>query len=207
MVRQMSHTDTSQCNASLRRTTGRDMFVEHADASGRDAEHVSLVGNNERGGEPNPDIEPAAGTNDFQIPATLRRLKYIDWRAESNSARQQLLAALRPDTPPPGGGSVSQFVTQVTGRAAPVDTEFAVDQLGEWVASNARSGLRPVLIDYEVEQLVVEFLPQFFARIRGMLERVMVVLCSRSELDLMYRDRGLTSAFHNTLALVCRVAR
>ncbi len=42
------------------------MFVEHPDASARDAVHVLLVGKIERGGEPNPDIEPAARTNDFQ---------------------------------------------------------------------------------------------------------------------------------------------
>lgn len=49
-----------------RNTSGLDMFVEHPDASTRDAVHVLLVGNVERGGEPNPDIEPAARANDFR---------------------------------------------------------------------------------------------------------------------------------------------
>ena len=49
-----------------RNTSGSDMFVEHPDASARDAVHVLLVGNVERGGEPNPDIEPAARANDFR---------------------------------------------------------------------------------------------------------------------------------------------
>ena len=49
-----------------RNTSGLDMFVEHPDASARDAVHVLLVGNVERGGEPNPDIKPAARANDFQ---------------------------------------------------------------------------------------------------------------------------------------------
>ena len=49
-----------------RNTSGLDMFVEHPDASARDAVHVLLVGNVERGGEPNPDIEPAARANDFR---------------------------------------------------------------------------------------------------------------------------------------------
>ena len=38
--------------------------------------------------------------DDCQIPATLRRLKYIDWRAESDSAWQQLLATLQPGAAP-----------------------------------------------------------------------------------------------------------
>ena len=37
---------------------------------------------------------------DCQIPATLRRLKDIDWRAESDSAWQQLLATLQPGAAP-----------------------------------------------------------------------------------------------------------
>ncbi len=38
--------------------------------------------------------------NDCHIPATLRRLKYIDWRAESDTAWQQLLATLQPGAAP-----------------------------------------------------------------------------------------------------------
>ena len=65
-----------------RNTSGLDMFVEHPDASARDAVHVLLVGNVERGGEPNPDIEPAARANDFQTIAleTLVRMKLNAFR-------------------------------------------------------------------------------------------------------------------------------
>jgi hypothetical protein len=48
-----------------RNTGGLDMFVETPDGSARDAVHVLLVGNVERGGEPNPDIEPSARADDF----------------------------------------------------------------------------------------------------------------------------------------------
>ena len=42
-----------------RNVSGLDMFVEHPDASTRDAVHVVFVGRVERpGDEPNPDIEP-----------------------------------------------------------------------------------------------------------------------------------------------------
>jgi len=65
-----------------RNTSGLDMFVEHPDASARDAVHVLLVGNVERGGEPNPDFEPAARANDFQTVnlETLVRMKLNAFR-------------------------------------------------------------------------------------------------------------------------------
>lgn len=65
-----------------RNTSGLDMFVEHPDASARDAVHVLLVGKIERGGEPNPDIEPAACANDFQTVEleTLVRMKLNAFR-------------------------------------------------------------------------------------------------------------------------------
>jgi hypothetical protein len=65
-----------------RNTSGLDMFVEHPDASARDAVHVLLVGRVERGGEPNPDIEPAARANDFQTVQldTLVRMKLNAFR-------------------------------------------------------------------------------------------------------------------------------
>jgi hypothetical protein len=66
-----------------RKTAGLDMFVEHPEASSRDAVHVMLVGNVERrGDEPNPDIEPWVRSNDFQAIAleTLVRMKLNAFR-------------------------------------------------------------------------------------------------------------------------------
>lgn len=66
-----------------RKTSGSDMFVEHPDASARDAVHVVLVGNIERiGDEPNPDIEPWVRANDFRAIAleTLVRMKLNAFR-------------------------------------------------------------------------------------------------------------------------------
>ena len=65
-----------------RNTSGLNMFVEHPDASARDAVHVLLVGNVERFGEPNPDIEPAARANDFRTVelTTLVRMKLNAFR-------------------------------------------------------------------------------------------------------------------------------
>ncbi len=66
-----------------RHTSGLDMFVEHCDASARDAIHVVLVGKVERSGdEPNPDIEPLVRTGDFQTIEleTLVRMKLNAFR-------------------------------------------------------------------------------------------------------------------------------
>jgi len=65
-----------------RNTAGLDMFIEHPDASARDAVHVLLVGNVERGGEPNPYIEPVARANDFQTVQldSLVRMKLNSFR-------------------------------------------------------------------------------------------------------------------------------
>ncbi len=65
-----------------RTTSGLDVFVEHPDASVRDAVHVLLVGTVERGGEPNPDIIPAVRTDDLQTVAleTLVRMKLNAFR-------------------------------------------------------------------------------------------------------------------------------
>jgi len=65
-----------------RNTSGLDMFLEHPEASARDAVHVLLVGTVERSGEPNPDIVPAVRTNDLQTVAleTLVRMKLNAFR-------------------------------------------------------------------------------------------------------------------------------
>jgi len=65
-----------------RTTAGLEMFVEHPDASARDAVHVLLVGTVERAGEPNPDIVPAVRADDFQTVTfeTLVRMKLNAFR-------------------------------------------------------------------------------------------------------------------------------
>ena len=65
-----------------RQTAGLDMFVEHPDASARDAVHVLLCGRIERDGEPNPDVDPITRAGDFQtVPfETLVRMKLNAFR-------------------------------------------------------------------------------------------------------------------------------
>jgi hypothetical protein len=65
-----------------RQTVGLDMFVEHPDASARDAVHVLLCGRVERAGEPNPDVESTVRAGDFQTVRleTLVRMKLNAFR-------------------------------------------------------------------------------------------------------------------------------
>jgi hypothetical protein len=66
-----------------RNVGGLDMFVEHPEASARDAIHVMMVGKVERKGEePNPDIEPWVRANDFRAIAleTLVRMNLNSFR-------------------------------------------------------------------------------------------------------------------------------
>jgi len=49
-----------------RQTDGLDMFVEHPEASARDAVHVLICGRVEKTGDPNPDVEPSTETTDFR---------------------------------------------------------------------------------------------------------------------------------------------
>jgi hypothetical protein len=218
--------------------------------------------------------------DDCVIPAALRRLKYIDYRDESDRAWQELLACLQPGAEPlpelppeewnpfdpytpalgsgfvgraeelrrlqqamemghsvsvvgdwrigktsllaafaeraraagrvvrhlsgegPEGASLAAFVTEVTGRPASAEPDEAADQLSEWADAHHHGGLRPLLIVDEVERPMVTFEHRFFERLRGMLQRLMVVLCSRRELDQVYQEQRRTSPFSNTLELV-----
>ena len=67
-----------------RQTAGLDMFVEHPEASARDAVHVTLVGQMIRPDdfEPNPDIEPSETADGFRtLPLeALVRMKLNSYR-------------------------------------------------------------------------------------------------------------------------------
>jgi hypothetical protein len=74
-----------------RKTLALDMFVEHPDASARDAVHVVLVGKIERAGDnPNPDIEPLSRSNDFQT-VQLETLVFMKLNANRRKDQVHLL--------------------------------------------------------------------------------------------------------------------
>ena len=71
-----------------RNVSGLDMFVEHPDASTRDAVHVVLVGRVERpGDEPNPDIEPMVRADDFQ---TIALQTLVQMKLNANRRKDQV---------------------------------------------------------------------------------------------------------------------
>ncbi len=71
-----------------RNVSDLDMFVEHPEASARDAVHVVLVGKIERAGDsPNPDIEPVARANDFQ---TVRLETLVFMKLNANRRKDQV---------------------------------------------------------------------------------------------------------------------
>ena len=71
-----------------RNVSGLDMFVEHPDASTRDAVHVVLVGRVERpGDEPNPDIEPMVRADDFR---TIALQTLVQMKLNANRRKDQV---------------------------------------------------------------------------------------------------------------------
>lgn len=72
-----------------RQTAGLDMFVEHPEASARDAVHVTLVGQMIRPGdiEPNPDIEPFETADDFR---TLTLESLVRMKLNSNRDKDRV---------------------------------------------------------------------------------------------------------------------
>ncbi|MFM9064260.1 MAG: hypothetical protein ACKOOI_14705 [Pirellula sp.] len=71
-----------------RNVSDLDMFVEHPEASARDAVHVVLVGKIERAGDnPNPDIEPVTRANDFQ---TVRLETLVFMKLNANRRKDQV---------------------------------------------------------------------------------------------------------------------
>lgn len=70
-----------------RQTAGLDMFVEHPDASARDAVHVLISGRVEKSGDPNPDVEPSTETNEFRT-VPLRTL--VAMKLNANRRKDQV---------------------------------------------------------------------------------------------------------------------
>ena len=78
-----------------RNTSGLDMFVEHPDASARDAVHVLFVGKVERKGEePNPDIDPWVRSNELRAISleALVRMKLNAFRDKDRVHLRDIIA-------------------------------------------------------------------------------------------------------------------
>lgn len=98
------------------------------------------------------------------------------------------------------GSSPTALVQAVTGQHVPDDTEAAADQLSRWVDSVGLPGLAPILLLDDADSLIRRFDERFFERIRGMLDRLVVIIATKHEIDLLYDEVGRTSPFHSRLA-------
>ncbi len=102
----------------------------------------------------------------------------------------------------PEGVSVKAFVKAIGGFDAPDDADGAADVLSRWAEISGAPGLTPLIPVDEVDGLLPLFEHRFFERLRGMLGRICLMLCSRRELDKVYEDLGRGSPFHNRLQLL-----
>lgn len=102
----------------------------------------------------------------------------------------------------PEGRSLTTFVREVTGRQPLDQADDAADRLSDWAAHHNLGGLHPVLVVDEIDGLLRRFDHRFFERLRGMLDRLMLVVGSRRDLDLIYEEVHRTSPFHNRLEIV-----
>lgn len=102
----------------------------------------------------------------------------------------------------PEGVSPRAFVEKVSGWRSGESADEAADILDRWAGSVGRPGLVPLVLVDELDGMIPRFEHRFLERLRGMLGRIVLVLASRRELDLIYEDLGRTSPFHNRLELM-----
>jgi hypothetical protein len=96
---------------------------------------------------------------------------------------------------------LAAFIFAITGKTGGDQPEAAADALSAWVESVGRPGLAPVLLLDEAEIFLRQFHYRFFERLRGMLERVCVVLATHRPVDEVFHQLGLGSPFDNKLQI------
>lgn len=97
--------------------------------------------------------------------------------------------------------SLSAFVATVTGSPCLEQPDRAADALSAWVELTGKPGLAPLLLLDETEIFLNQFDYRFFERLRGMLERLCLVLATHKPIDLIFQQRGLGSPFDNKLRI------
>ncbi|HZF11210.1 MAG TPA: metallophosphoesterase [Thermoanaerobaculia bacterium] len=99
------------------------------------------------------------------------------------------------------GASPQALVEKITGRPCSEEVDLAAEALERWVQTKGLPGLPPLLLIDELDSMVPCFEHRFFERLRGMLGRIVLVLASCQELDLLYRETDRASPFFNRLEL------
>ncbi len=121
------------------------------------------------------------------------------WRAEA-ARRGRVVRWVDGDGP--DGASCAALVAAITGQPAaelPEEPDAAADQLAAWVADHSHPGLPPLLLLDEMDHTLLRLPPRFLERLRGLLDRLCLVLATRQEVDTLYQMAGLTSPFTNRL--------
>lgn len=96
--------------------------------------------------------------------------------------------------------ALSTFVQAVTGyKQVPDDADAAADALLRW--ATAQKAL-PLLIVDRAEVCLKQFPPRFFTRLRGLLDKLLLVFASNQSIDNLYADLGHTSPFGNQFGVI-----
>ncbi|MCP4696136.1 MAG: hypothetical protein GY862_04715 [Gammaproteobacteria bacterium] len=102
-----------------------------------------------------------------------------------------------------GGDGAAQspgaFVEAITGFQSPEEADPAADVLKRWANNQA---LPPLILLDEFGTFIKTFPDRFFVRLRGMSGRIVLVLASNRNLNLMYKEIGRTSPFGINLKII-----
>ncbi|POZ50544.1 metallophosphoesterase family protein [Methylovulum psychrotolerans] len=101
----------------------------------------------------------------------------------------------------PEAASLSAFVAAITGKACADCADPAADRLAAWVDRVGLPGLPPVLLLDEAEIFLRKFEYRFFERLRGLLDRLCLVLATHQPIDLVFEQLGRGSPFDNKLRI------
>jgi hypothetical protein len=101
------------------------------------------------------------------------------------------------------GQSVRHFVERITGRCVADEADRAADVLAAWAEEQAKPEPPLLLVD-DVESCFQRFPLRFFERLRGMLYKLVPILASSCELDLIQRQTEYppVSPLENRLEIV-----
>jgi len=97
--------------------------------------------------------------------------------------------------------SLSAFVLAVTGHTCPDNADRAADALSVWVEKQGRPGLVPLLLLDEAEIFIRQFDYRFFERLRGMLDRLCLVLATNKPIDQLFKQMNKGSPFDYKLRI------
>jgi 3',5'-cyclic AMP phosphodiesterase CpdA len=99
--------------------------------------------------------------------------------------------------------SLSAFVAAITGKTCPEQADQAADALSTWAERSGKPGLAPLLLLDEAEIFLRQFDYRFFERLRGLLDRLCLVLATHKPIDMIFQQRGQGSPFDNKLRIEC----